>query len=256
MHVNKITYLYLIVLGYAPMSPHLGYAMSGVQSEYPAGTYTPYPTGGYPCGGGGGYPATGYPSAPVSSGYSPGPCYSTMPPPQHAPPQPLDKPLGPKDDGYEEVQFIASVPEFLWKLSGKPPDLPIISSPVYCQCDALEQRFPTWGPRKITISSGRDSSGNRMPTITVSSDHDSFGNRMLTISVSSGRDSSGNRMLKITVSSGRDSSGYCKLKITISSGRDSSGNRVLTISVFSDHDSSGYCKLKITISSGHDSYSN
>nr|CAD7397100.1 unnamed protein product [Timema poppensis] len=85
--------------GYAPMSPHLGYAMSGVQSEYPAGTYTPYPTGGYPCGGGGGYPATGYPSAPVSSGYSPGPCYSTMPPPQHAPPQPLDKPLGPKDDG-------------------------------------------------------------------------------------------------------------------------------------------------------------
>ncbi|KDR21940.1 Myelin transcription factor 1, partial [Zootermopsis nevadensis] len=87
------------VSGYAPMSPHPGYAMAGVQAEYPANSYTPYPTAAYSCGGGSaGYPGaipTSYP-APASSGYSPGPCYS-MPPPQHPPPQLEKAPT--KDDG-------------------------------------------------------------------------------------------------------------------------------------------------------------
>lgn len=87
--------------GYAPMSPHPGYGMPGVQAEYPANSYTPYPTGAYSCGGGG--PGGGYPGAapvsypaPISSGYSPGPCYS-MPPPQNPHQQHMDK--SPKDDG-------------------------------------------------------------------------------------------------------------------------------------------------------------
>lgn len=73
------------------MSPHPGYGMSSVGSEYPANPYTPYPGSSYPCGTGpnGGYPGpvtTGYPTTTVGiggGGYSPGPCYS-MPPPQHS----------------------------------------------------------------------------------------------------------------------------------------------------------------------------
>ncbi|XP_068899617.1 myelin transcription factor 1 isoform X6 [Tenebrio molitor] len=67
--------------GYGPMSPHPGYGMTSVASDYTSNPYTPYPTSGYSCAGG--YPGsvtTGYPAPP--GGYSPGPCYS-MPPPQH-----------------------------------------------------------------------------------------------------------------------------------------------------------------------------
>ncbi|KAL3269314.1 hypothetical protein HHI36_008386 [Cryptolaemus montrouzieri] len=71
--------------GYAPMSPHPGYGMTTVASDYPSNPYaTPYPgPGGYPCNTGG-YPGavtSGYPVPP--GGYSPSPCYS-MPPPQHS----------------------------------------------------------------------------------------------------------------------------------------------------------------------------
>ncbi|PSN54606.1 hypothetical protein C0J52_07399 [Blattella germanica] len=95
----KVIACLIFIADYAPMSPHPGYAMAGVQAEYPANSYTPYPTAAYSCGGGtAGYPGaipTSYPP-PVSSGYSPGPCYS-MPPPQHPPPQ-LEKSPS-KDDG-------------------------------------------------------------------------------------------------------------------------------------------------------------
>ncbi|KAJ3644335.1 hypothetical protein Zmor_027001 [Zophobas morio] len=67
--------------GYGPMSPHPGYGMTSVASDYTSNPYTPYPTSGYSCASG--YPGsvtTGYPAPP--GGYSPGPCYS-MPPPQH-----------------------------------------------------------------------------------------------------------------------------------------------------------------------------
>ncbi|XP_044271201.1 myelin transcription factor 1 isoform X2 [Tribolium madens] len=67
--------------GYGPMSPHPGYGMTSVGSDYSSNPYTPYPTSGYSCAGG--YPGsvtTGYPAPPGA--YSPGPCYS-MPPPQH-----------------------------------------------------------------------------------------------------------------------------------------------------------------------------
>ncbi|XP_044754862.1 myelin transcription factor 1 isoform X2 [Coccinella septempunctata] len=71
--------------GYTPMSPHPGYGMTSVASDYPSNPYTaPYPgPGGYGCSTGG-YPGsvtTGYPVPP--GGYSPNPCYS-MPPPQHS----------------------------------------------------------------------------------------------------------------------------------------------------------------------------
>lgn len=69
-------------LGYGPMSPHPGYGMTTVASDYSSNPYTPYPTSGYSCAGG--YPGavtTGYPAPP--GGYSPGACYS-MPPPQHS----------------------------------------------------------------------------------------------------------------------------------------------------------------------------
>ena len=80
------------------MSPHPGYGMTSVGSDYATNPYsTPYPTpAGYPCGPGG-YPGAvttgGYPVPP--GGYSPGACYS-MPPPQHSLPQ-HDKP--PNKDG-------------------------------------------------------------------------------------------------------------------------------------------------------------
>lgn len=78
----------LCFLGYTPVSPHPGYGMTSVGSEYPANPYTPYPGGGYPCNtapntGYSGSVTTGYPTTAVSSGYSPAPCYS-MPPPQHS----------------------------------------------------------------------------------------------------------------------------------------------------------------------------
>ncbi|KAL1494244.1 hypothetical protein ABEB36_009867 [Hypothenemus hampei] len=78
---------------YGSMSPHPGYSMSAVASDYASNPYsTPYPAPpGYPCGPGG-YPGPvttgGYPVPP--GGYSPGACYS-MPPPQHSLPQ-HDKP--------------------------------------------------------------------------------------------------------------------------------------------------------------------
>lgn len=75
--------------GYGPMSPHPGYGMTTVASDYTSNPYTPYPTSGYSCAGG--YPGTvttGYPVPP--GGYSPSACYS-MPPPQHSLPQ-HDKP--------------------------------------------------------------------------------------------------------------------------------------------------------------------
>ncbi|KAJ8914551.1 hypothetical protein NQ315_010015 [Exocentrus adspersus] len=68
--------------GYGPMSPHPGYGMTTVASDYTSNPYTPYPSGGYPCASG--YPGTvttGYPVPP--GGYSPSACYS-MPPPQHS----------------------------------------------------------------------------------------------------------------------------------------------------------------------------
>ncbi|KAG5878990.1 hypothetical protein JTB14_026796 [Gonioctena quinquepunctata] len=80
--------------GYAPMSPHPGYGMTTVASDYSSNPYTPYPTSGYSCAGG--YPGavtTGYPVPP--GGYSPSACYS-MPPPQHSLSQ-LDK--SPNKDG-------------------------------------------------------------------------------------------------------------------------------------------------------------
>ncbi|KAF7285615.1 hypothetical protein GWI33_010406 [Rhynchophorus ferrugineus] len=73
---------------YGSMSPHPGYGMTTVASDYATNPYSaPYPTPAtYPCGPGG-YPGavtTGYPVPP--GGYSPGACYS-MPPPQHSLPQ-------------------------------------------------------------------------------------------------------------------------------------------------------------------------
>ncbi|XP_030768395.1 myelin transcription factor 1-like protein [Sitophilus oryzae] len=74
---------------YGSMSPHPGYGMTTVASDYASNPYSaPYPTpAGYPCGPGG-YPGAvttgGYPVPP--GGYSPGACYS-MPPPQHSLPQ-------------------------------------------------------------------------------------------------------------------------------------------------------------------------
>ncbi|XP_045474199.1 myelin transcription factor 1 isoform X2 [Harmonia axyridis] len=71
--------------GYTPMSPHPGYGMTSVASDYPSNPYTaPYPgPGGYPCGTGG-YPGSVTSAYPVPpGGYSPNPCYS-MPPPQHS----------------------------------------------------------------------------------------------------------------------------------------------------------------------------
>ncbi|KAJ8984763.1 hypothetical protein NQ317_012126 [Molorchus minor] len=68
--------------GYAPMSPHPGYGMTTVASDYTSNPYTSYPPSGYSCSSG--YPGaitTGYPVPP--GGYSPGACYS-MPPPQHS----------------------------------------------------------------------------------------------------------------------------------------------------------------------------
>lgn len=61
-------------VGYAGMSPHPGYAMTG--GEYPANSYTPYPPSAYSCG----YPTGTYPGP--TSGYTASPCY-TMGPPQH-----------------------------------------------------------------------------------------------------------------------------------------------------------------------------
>ncbi|XP_060528221.1 myelin transcription factor 1 isoform X2 [Cylas formicarius] len=76
--------------GYGSMSPHPGYGMTTVASDYATNPYTaPYPApAGYPCSTGG-YPGAvttggGYPVPP--GGYSPGACYS-MPPPQHSLPQ-------------------------------------------------------------------------------------------------------------------------------------------------------------------------
>lgn len=71
------------------MSPHPGYGMTSVASDYSSNPYTaPYPgPGGYGCGTGG-YPGAvtaGYPVPP--GGYSPNPCYP-MPPPQHSLSQP------------------------------------------------------------------------------------------------------------------------------------------------------------------------
>lgn len=77
------------------MSPHPGYGMTPVPSEYPTNPYTPYPASSYGCGTVGstsysGPVTSGYHSAPGSGGgYSPNPCYS-MPPPQHSL-QPHDK---------------------------------------------------------------------------------------------------------------------------------------------------------------------
>ncbi|XP_044734234.1 mucin-17 isoform X2 [Chrysoperla carnea] len=73
--------------GYAPMSPHPGYGMTPVPSEYPT-PYTPYPASSYACSTGStaysGPVTTGYhPAAGSGGGYSPNPCYS-MPPPQHS----------------------------------------------------------------------------------------------------------------------------------------------------------------------------
>uniref|UniRef100_A0A6P7FE11 Myelin transcription factor 1 isoform X2 n=1 Tax=Diabrotica virgifera virgifera TaxID=50390 RepID=A0A6P7FE11_DIAVI len=68
--------------GYGPMSPHPGYGMTTVASDYASNPYSPYPPSGYSCAGG--YPGpvtTGYPVPP--GGYSPSTCYS-MPPPQHS----------------------------------------------------------------------------------------------------------------------------------------------------------------------------
>ncbi|XP_057652625.1 myelin transcription factor 1 isoform X1 [Diorhabda carinulata] len=68
--------------GYGPMSPHPGYGMTTVASDYATNPYSPYPPSGYSCAGG--YPGpvtTGYPVPP--GGYSPSTCYS-MPPPQHS----------------------------------------------------------------------------------------------------------------------------------------------------------------------------
>ncbi|KAJ8959856.1 hypothetical protein NQ318_011589 [Aromia moschata] len=47
--------------GYGPMSPHPGYGMTTVASDYTSNPYTPYATGGYSC-------ASGYPGA-VTTGY-------------------------------------------------------------------------------------------------------------------------------------------------------------------------------------------
>ncbi|XP_050313108.1 myelin transcription factor 1 isoform X2 [Anthonomus grandis grandis] len=70
---------------YGSMSPHPGYSMTSVPSDYTSNPYSaPYPTtAGYPCGPGYPGPVTtgGYPVPPGS--YSPGACYS-MPPPQHS----------------------------------------------------------------------------------------------------------------------------------------------------------------------------
>ncbi|CAH1122664.1 unnamed protein product [Ceutorhynchus assimilis] len=74
---------------YGSMSPHPGYSMAAVASDYASNPYSaPYPApAGYPCGPGG-YPGAvttgGYPVPPGA--YSPGACYS-MPPPQHSLPQ-------------------------------------------------------------------------------------------------------------------------------------------------------------------------
>ncbi|KAK9878118.1 hypothetical protein WA026_021135 [Henosepilachna vigintioctopunctata] len=92
--------------GYAPMSPHPGYGMTTVASDYPSNPYaTPYPgPGGYGCSTGG-YPGSvtsGYPVPP--GGYSPSPCYS-MPPPQHSLSQ-LDKSPS-KDGGADRTQIQA-----------------------------------------------------------------------------------------------------------------------------------------------------
>ncbi|XP_044017133.1 mucin-5AC-like isoform X3 [Aphidius gifuensis] len=65
---------------YGSMSPHPGYGMTAVQSEYPGNSYTPYSTTGYNCGGT--YPGSVTSGYQIPAGYSPAPCYS-MPPPQH-----------------------------------------------------------------------------------------------------------------------------------------------------------------------------
>ncbi|XP_039292249.1 uncharacterized protein LOC111049000 isoform X3 [Nilaparvata lugens] len=64
---------YRDVNGYAAMSPHPGYTMSG--GEYHGNSYAPYPSA-YSCG----YPTGSYPGP--TPGYAPAPCY-TMGPPQH-----------------------------------------------------------------------------------------------------------------------------------------------------------------------------